>query len=63
MRVWSGISAEQKRRASLAQAMSALATEARSVELSTTLHSAAANKRERRLILMFFNLPALYPKQ
>jgi hypothetical protein len=63
MRVWSGISAEQKRKASPAQAISALATEAPRVEPSTMLNSAAASKRERRLILTFSNLPALHPKQ
>ena len=63
MRVWSGISAEQKRKASPAQAISALASEVPMVELSTTLISAAASERERRLILTFSNLPALHPKQ
>jgi hypothetical protein len=63
MRVWSGISAEQKRKASPAQAISALETGAPRVEPSTMLNSAAASKRERRLILTFSNLPALHPKQ
>jgi hypothetical protein len=63
MRVWSGISIEQKRKASLAQAISALASEVPMVELNTTLISAAAIERKRRLILTLSNLPALHPKQ
>lgn len=45
------------RQASPAQAISALAPEAQMVKLSATLSSAAVNKRERRLILTFSNLP------
>jgi hypothetical protein len=60
MRVWSGISALQKRKASPAQAISALAPEAQRVELSTTLNS-AVSKREGRLILTFSNLPPRSP--
>ena len=63
MRVWSGISAAQKRKASPAQAISALAPEAPRVELSTALYSVAVNKRERRLILTFSHLPPRHPKR